>query len=154
MPSASTQPAPALTSSTSRNSRTSRRRRSPRARSRNRFEVPFASATGPAPRLSCALSACVFAICGLLVEELPAHGIALAGDVALREHDLEQVRVAPRRAEHLRAAVQVHAPDAPEALVELLRVERADALPIAVEPFAPGIQRQRVVPAQVLDVHH
>src|SRR3990170_4091669 len=138
MPSASTQPAAAFTSSTSRNARTSRRRRSPRARSRNRFEVPFASATGPAPRLSCALSACVFAVCALLVEELPAHRVAAAGDVALREHDLKEVRVALRRAEHLRAAVQVDAPDAPEALVELLRVERADALPVPVEALAPG----------------
>src|SRR5512134_1395413 len=134
MPSASTQPARASTSSTSRNCRTSRRRPAPAARSRNRLELSFASPTGPAPRLSCALSACVFAACRRLIEETPSHGVVRARDVALGEHDLEQVRVALRRAEHLGAAVQVHPPDAAEALVELPRVERADLLPVGIEP--------------------
>src|SRR5688572_13719277 len=59
-----------------------------------------------------------------------------------------------RRAEHLCAAVDVDAPDAPEALVEAARVERADALPVAVEALAPGVERERVVAPQVLDVQH
>src|SRR5512134_246058 len=154
MPSASTQPSRALTSSRSRNCRTSRRRRAPAARSRNRLEVSFASPTGPAPRLSCALSACVLAACRRLIEEPPAHRVVLARDVAPGEHDLEQVRVALGRAEHLRAAVQVYAPHATEALVELLRVERVDLAPVAVETLAPGVERQRIVATQVLDVHH
>src|ERR1700694_524117 len=64
------------------------------------------------------------------------------------------MRVSLGRAEHLGAAVQVDAPDAAEALVEAPRIERADALPVAVEALAPGVEGQRVVPAQVLDVEH
>src|SRR5688500_10146025 len=86
------------------------------------------------------------------VEEVPGHRVARHRDVALGEHDLEEMRVPVGRAKHLGAAVQVHAPDAPEALVEALRVQRAHALPVAVEALAPGIQRERVVAPQVLDV--
>src|SRR4029079_2974555 len=57
-------------------------------------------------------------------------------------------------AEHLGAAVEVDAPDAPEALVEALGVEGADLLPVAVEALAPCIERERVMAAQVLDVEH
>src|SRR5688572_19098705 len=153
MPSASTKPFP--TSITSVKCRTSSRRRSPTARSRNRFEVSFASPTGPAPSLSRAARASFFDVCGRrLVEESPAHRIVRPRQVALGEDDLEEMRVAHRRAEHLGAAVDVDAPDATEALVELLRVEGVDLLPVAVEALAPGVERQRVVAAQVLDVHH
>src|SRR5215510_4689556 len=148
MPSASTQPACASTARTSRKALTSSRRLSPLVRSRKRFDVPFLRATAPLPCLSCAVSASFFLVCGLaLVEEIPGHGVARARDVALGEHDLEKVGAAPRRAEHLGAAVEVHAPDAPEALVEALRVERADALPVAVEALGPHVQRERVVAA-------
>src|SRR4051812_162867 len=86
------------------------------------------------------------------VEELAAHGVARAGDVALGEHDLEKMRAARGRAEHLGAAVQVNEPDAPETLIEALRVQRLDALPVALEPLRPGIERERIVAPQVLDI--
>src|SRR2546429_4251766 len=152
MPSASTWPS--LMRRTSLKWRTSSRRRAAPARSRNRFEVSFASPTGPLPSLSRAAKASFFVVCRLFVEESPAHRIAGLRDVALGEHDLEQVRVPLGRAEHLGAAVQVDAPDAAEALVEALRIERADPLPVAVEALRPGVERERVVAAQVLDVQH
>src|SRR5690242_2050309 len=146
---------------TSLKCRTSSLRRATASRSRNRFDVSFASPTGPAPALSCAARASFFLLNGLgkrfahfFVEEAPAHGVGRHGDVALAEHDLEEMRVAGRRAEHLGAAVEVDAPDAPEALVEALRVERLDARPVLVEALAPRVERERVVPAQVLDVEH
>src|SRR5688500_15802136 len=151
--------------------RTSRRRRLPSARSRNRLEVSLASATGPAPCLrastrdwrlaACAASASAMPEAtgdhlgrrrGLLVEVAPCHRVARLGDVAFREHDLEEMRAPDARAEHLRAAVEVHAPDAPEALVELLRIERPDLVPVSVEALGPDVERERVVAAQVLDV--
>src|SRR5882724_266019 len=155
MPSVSTQPADASTASTSLKPRTSSRRRTALARSRKRFDVSLARPTGPAPRLSRSARASLFreCCCGFLfVEEAPAHGVVLHRDVALREHDLEKMRESRGRAEHLGAAVQVHAPDAAEALVELLRIERADLVPVAVEALGPRVERHRVVPAQVLDV--
>src|SRR5438067_1304989 len=158
MPSVSTQPAPASTRSTWLNARTSSRRRAAGLRSRNRFDVSLASPTGPSPCLSRAARASFFlecCSCGRLiwlVEEAPAHGIARLRDVTLGEHDLEEMRASPRGAEHLGAAVEVDAPDAPEALVEFLRIERPDLVPVAVEALGPDVQRERVVPAQVLDV--
>src|SRR5437773_4673206 len=152
MPSASTWPS--LIRRTSLKWRTSSRRRAAPARSRNRFEVSFASPTGPLPSLSRAAKASFFVICRLFVEESPAHRIAGLRDVTLGEHDLEQVRVPLGRAEHLGAAVQVDAPDPAEALVEALRIELADALPVAVEALAPRVERERVVSTQVLDVQH
>src|SRR5687768_10491945 len=155
MPSASTQPPSRSTASTSRKALTSSRRRAAPIRSLNKFEVSFARPTAPLPSLSCAARASFFEVCGFgFVEEVPGHRVAGHGDVALGEHDLEEMRVAGGRAEHLGAAVEVHAPDAPEALVEALGIERAHALPVAVEALAPGIQRKRVVPAHVLDVEH
>src|SRR6266851_239486 len=152
MPSASTWPS--LIRRTSLKWRTSSRRRAAPARSRNRFEVSFASPTGPLPSLSRAAKASFFVVCRLFVEESPAHRIAGLRDVALGEHDLEQVRVPLGRAEHLGAAVQVDAPHPAEALVEALRIELANALPVAVEALAPRVERERVVAAQVLDVQH
>src|SRR3989475_2336598 len=152
MPSASTWPS--LIRRTSLKWRTSSRRGAAPARSRNRFEVSFASPTGPLPSLSRAAKASFFVVCRLFVEESPAHRIAGLRDVTLGEHDLEQVRVPLGRAEHLGAAVQVDAPDAAEALVEALRIELADALPVPVEALAPRVERESVVAAQVLDVQH
>src|ERR1041384_4060933 len=111
MPSASTLPSP--TWRTSLNARTSSRRRGAPSRSRNRFEVSFARPTGPDPCLSCAARASFFLLCRRLglVEESPRHRVARHADVTLREHDLEEVRAPGRAAEHLGAAVEVHAPD-------------------------------------------
>src|SRR5713226_4064351 len=140
MPSVSTQPAAASTCSTWLKPRTSSRRRARLLRSRKRFDVSLASPTGPCPSLSRAARASFFLECwrcglfeGLFVEEAPAHGVVRHRDVALREHDLEEMRAPRGRTEHLGAAVEIHAPDAPEALVELLRIERADLVPMAVE---------------------
>src|SRR3954468_14594455 len=158
IPSASTWSLP--TSRTSLKTRTSSRRRAFEARSRKRFEVSFCSPIGPLPPpdcLTCAASASFFfwklsGVNGFLVEEIPRHRVARARDIALREHDLEEVRVARRRTEHFGAAVEVHAPDPAEALVEALGIERADAVPVPVEALGPGVERERVVPAQVLHV--
>src|SRR6266513_393968 len=152
MPSASQWPS--LIRRTSLKWRKTSRRRAASARSRNRFEVSFASPTGPLSSLSRAAKASFFVVCRLFVEESPAHRIAGLRDVALGEHDLEQVRVPLGRAEHLGAAVQVDAPDAAEALVEALRIELANALPVSVEALAPRVERESVVAAQVLDVEH
>src|SRR6185503_18505209 len=152
MASASTQPACGSTARTSRKALTSSRRRSWLARSRKRLEVAFFRATAPLPCLSCAVSASFFLVCGLaLVDEVPGHWIVVERDIALGEDHLEEVRAPGGRAEHLGAAVEIDAPDAPEALVEALRVERPDALPVAVETFGPHVEGQRVVPAQVLE---
>src|SRR5678816_2844597 len=115
MPSASTQPEPPVSPNwmTWLKARTSRRRRSPAARSRKRLDVSLASATGPPAALSCAARASFFfaCCCKLVVEELPAHGIARHRHVALGEDDLEEVRAPDARAEHLGAAVQIRSPD-------------------------------------------
>src|SRR5581483_2176774 len=164
MPSASTEPPAGSTARTWLKARTSSRRRGAASRSRNRFDVSFASPTGPAAAAPDALSraarASFFSECcerGLLVkfvEVAARERVARHRDVALREHHLEEMRAAARRAEHLGAAVEVHAPDAPEALVEALRVEPADLVPVAVEALGPHIQGERVVAPQVLDVQH
>src|SRR5438067_5132125 len=162
MPSAST--ASALTESTWLNSRTSSRRRGGASRSRKRLEVSFASPTGPAPPPSGALSraarASFFCACclrGLLVkfvEVLARHRVARCRDVALGKDDLEKVRAPGGGAEHLGAAVEIHAPDAPEPLVEFLRIEPPDRLPVAVEALGPDVERERVMAAQVFHVQH
>src|SRR4051812_1624437 len=154
MPSASTQwPS---NESTSLKARTSSRLRAPDARSRKRFEVSLCSATGPPASLSCADSACFFFSCRSMapIQEIARHRVARPGRVALGEDHLEEVRMSGGRAEHLRAAVEVHPPDAAEALVEAPGIERADALPVAVEALGPVVERDGVVPAKVLDVEH
>src|SRR3989441_12749411 len=155
MPSVSTQPAAASTCSTWLKPRTSSRRRAMPSRSRNRFDVSLARPTGPCPSLSRAARASFFLECwscglfeGLFVEEAPAHGVVLHRDVALREHDLEKMREPSRRAEHLGAAVEIHAPDPAEALVELPGIERTDPLPVAVETLRPDNPPERVGPAE------
>ena len=57
-----------------------------------------------------------------------------------------------RRAEHLGAGDEIGAPHAAEALVEALRISAWILLPVAIEALGPGIQREGVVAAQVLDV--
>src|SRR3982751_1333276 len=158
MPSVSTHPGPASPpmASTWLKWRTSSRRRGEASRSRKRFDVSFCRPTVPSPALSCAARASFFLLCRLLafglVEEAPRHRIARHAHVALGERHLEEVRAPARAAEHLGAAIQVDAPDAPEALVESLRIDGADLVPVAVEALAPGVERERVVPAQVLHV--
>src|SRR5215467_4668891 len=131
------------------------------ARSRKRFEVSLASPTrAEPPTPSSACSAAIFSACVTngsvrpaetpLVEERPAHRIVRA-DVALAHQHLEQVRVAVLGAEHLRAGPEIGPPGAAEALVEALRVERVDLVPVRVEALGPGVERKRVVPAQILD---
>src|SRR3954469_8420669 len=160
MPSLSTHPpcASAAMARTSLKWRTSRRRRGAAARSRKRFDVSFRRLTVPSPALSCAARASLFLLCRLLafalVEEAPRHGVAGHAHVALGEHDLEEVRAPRGRAEHLGTAVEVHAPDAAEALVEALGVDGADTVPVAVEALGPGVEGQRVVAPQVLHVHY
>src|SRR5438046_8866440 len=136
MPSASTWPS--LIRRTSLEWGRSSRRRAAPARSRNRFEVSFASPTGPLPSLSRAAKASFFVVCRLFVEESPAHRIAGLRDVALGEHDLEQVRVALGRAEDLGAAVQVDAPDPAEALVEARTIGLATQAPVAGHGLRAG----------------
>src|SRR3954469_17761417 len=143
-----------LTWMTSLKLRTSSRRRGAAARSRNRFDVSFCRATVPWAALSCAARESFF--CGEPggIEEVARHRVAGARDVALREHHLEEVGLRDGRAEHLGTAVEIDPPDAAKALVEALRIERADALPVAVEALGPMIERDGVVTAQVLDVEH
>src|SRR5258708_12178852 len=88
------------------------------------------------------------------VEEVARHRIARAGDIALREHDLEKVRLRHRRAEHLGAAIEVDPPDAPEALVEALRVDRPDPVPVAVEAPRPAVERDPLLPPHLPDLDH
>src|SRR4051812_9912716 len=156
MPSVSTQPGPKPR--TWLKCRTSSRRRAAASRSRKRFDVSFCRPTGPSPALSCAARASFFLLCRLLalgfVEEAPRHRVARHAHVALGEHHLEEVRAPARAAEHLGAAIQVDAPDAPEALVESLRIDGADLVPVAVEALAPCIERERVMPAQIFYIQH
>src|ERR1044071_1901574 len=153
MPSADTRERAASTSTTWLKPERSTRGRACRSRSRNRFDVLFASPIPPGPRASSARSRASL-LSWLLtgVEEGAAHRIVVA-DVAFAHHDLEEVRLAVGRAEHLRARPQVSAPDAPELLVELPGIELVHPLPIAVEALRPVVERERVVAAQVLDVH-
>src|SRR5437868_1401712 len=58
------------------------------------------------------------------------------------------------RTEHLGATDKIGAPNPPESLVEFGRIQRVNTLPIAVEALHPGIERQRIVTAQVFDVEN
>src|SRR5262245_18864110 len=178
MPSTSTDWRAGSTSRTWLKARTSRRCRGASSRSRKRLEVVLPS-RGAAPPGAAASSATsrsrraakpVIADCSgrlayrhladaagnalLVVEERAAHRVVARVDVALAEHDLEEMRAAVAGAEHVRAAVEVGPPDPPEALVEALGVERVDLVPVGVEPLRPGVEGEGVVPAQVLDVDH
>src|SRR6266702_5755646 len=153
MPSASTWPPATSTRTTSLKPERSTRGRVGALRSRKRFEVPLASPTPPAPRSRSASSRRVrFSSCRF-IQERPAHRIVVA-DVALAHHDLEEVRPAVRRAEHLRAGPEIGAPDAAEFLIEPFRVELVHLFPVAIEPFGPVVERERVVAAQILDIDH
>src|SRR6266581_1744226 len=154
MPSADTRERAASTSTTSSKPERSTRGRACRSRSRNRLDVLFARPMPPRPPAASSARSRASLLSWLFtgVEEGAAHRIVLA-DVAFAHHDLEEVRLALGRAEHLGAGPEIGAPDAAEFLVELAGVEPVDAFPIAVEALRPVIQRQRVVAAQVLDVH-
>src|SRR5690349_5873925 len=156
MPSAETRECTPSTSTTSSKAERSTRGRALASRSRKRFEVLFASPIPSAPpalssACSCASLSSYRFIAG--VQEGAAHRVVVP-DVPLAHHDLEEMGLALRRAEHLRAGPEVGAPDAPEPLVELAGIELADPFPVPVEAARPVVQRKRVVAAQVLDVHH
>src|SRR6266545_6707915 len=155
MPSAETRARAASTSTTSLKPERSTRGRACRSRSRKRLDVLFARPIPPRlPAASSARSrASLLSWLFTGVEEGPAHRIVVA-DVAFAHHDLEEVRLAVRRAEHLGAGPEIGAPDAAEFLVEPFRVELLHLVPVAVEAQRPVVERQRVVAAQILDVHH
>src|SRR5437667_2235721 len=139
MPSASTRPPATSTRTTSLKPERSMRGRAPGARSRKRLEVCLASPTPPAPRSRSASSRRVrFSSCRF-IQERPAHRIAFA-DVALADDDLEEMRPAVRRAEHLRAGPEIGAPDAAEFLVEPFRVELVHLFPVAIEALGPVVE--------------
>src|SRR6266566_761031 len=148
MPSADTRERAASTSTTSLKPERSTRGRACRSRSRNRLDVLFARPIPPG-RAAASLLSCLFTG----VEEGAAHRIVLA-DVALADHDLEEVRFAVGGAEHLGARPEVSPPDSVEPLVELPGIELVHPLPITVEAPRPVVERERVVAPQVLDVHH
>src|SRR5258708_23232918 len=87
-----------------------------------------------------------------VVEKSAAHRIIVLREITLAEHDLEQVRSQTWRAKHFGTGIQIGAPYAAKVFAEFRRIERPDLVPVAVEALGPGIQRQRIVTAQVLDV--
>ena len=80
------------------------------------------------------------------------HRVRIAAHVAFAEDDLEEIGLPAGGPEHLRAADEIGAPDAQKAFVETFRVHRLDGWPVGLEFFCPGVQRQRVVAAQVFNV--
>src|SRR5262245_34614062 len=135
MPSASNERVSGSTERTCRSALASRRRVERPARSRNRLDVSLASPAAPAFSASAKGAAPASCAPGVpfnprlrdrLVEKRAAHRITPVRDVPFREDDLEEMRAAVGRPEHFRAAVEIDAPDAPEALVEPLRVDRVD----------------------------
>src|SRR5438445_9509038 len=154
MPSAETRARAGSTSTTSLKRERSTRGRAWRSRSRNRLDVLFARPIPPGPPASSARSrASLLSWLFTGVEEAAAHRIVVA-DVAFAHHDLEEVRLAVGRPEHLRAGPEIAAPDAPESLVEPFRFELVHLVPVAIEAQRPVVERKRVVAAQVLDVDH
>src|SRR5438445_12431087 len=154
MPSADTRERAASTSTTRLKPERSTRGRACRSRSRNRFDVLFASPIPPGPPAASSARSRASLLSWLFtgVEEGAAHRIVVA-DVALAHHDLEEVRLAMGGAEHLGARPEVGPPDSAEPLVEFPRIEPVHPLPITVEALRPVVERQRVVAPQVLDVH-
>src|SRR6266702_6950891 len=155
IPSAETRARAVSTSTTSLKRERSTRGRGCRSRSRNRLDVLFARPIplGPPAASSARSRASLLSWLFTGVEERAAHRIVLA-DVALAHPDLEEVRLAVRRPEHLRARPEVSPPDSAEPLVELPGIEPVHPLPIAVEAPRPVVEGERVVAPQVLDVHH
>src|SRR5256886_4893137 len=154
MPSADTRERAASTSTTWLKPERSTRGRACGSRSRNRFDVLFASRIPPGPLAASSARSRASLLSWLVtgVEEGAAHRIVVA-DVALAHHDLEEVRLAVGGAEHLGARPQVSAPDAPELLVELPGIELVHPFPVAIEAQRPVVERQRIVAPQVFDVH-
>src|SRR5438046_8815806 len=112
MPSADTRERAASTSTTSLKPERSTRGRACRSRSRNRLDVLFARPIPPGraaaslARSPASLLSCLFTG----VEEGAAHRIVLA-DVALADHDLEEVRFAVGAAAPLATRPEVSTPD-------------------------------------------
>src|SRR5215472_4262689 len=154
MPSADTCERAGSTSTTSLKPERFTRGRACCSRSRNRLDVLFASPIPPGPPAASSARSCASLLSWLFtgVEERAAHRVVLA-DVALAHHDLKEVGLAQGGAEHLGAGPEIRPPDAPELLVELARVEPVNPLPVLVEAPPPVVERERVVAAQVLDVH-
>src|SRR5882762_8454186 len=153
MPSAETRSRATSTSTTSLKPERSTRGRACRSRSRKRFDVLFARPIPPGPPASSARSrASLLSSLFTGVEEGAAHRIVVA-DVAFAHYDLEEVRLAMGGAEHLGARPEVGPPDSAEPLVEFPGIELVHPLPITVEAPRPVVERERVVAAQVLDVH-
>src|SRR5436190_21272481 len=155
MPSAETRERAASTSTTSLKPERSTRGRACRSRSRNRLDVLFARPIPPRPPAASSARSRASLLSWMFtgVEEGAAHRIVLA-DVALADHDLEEVRFAVGGAEHLGARPEVSPPDSVEPLVVLTGIELVHPLPITVEAPRPVVERERVVAPQVLDVHH
>src|SRR5262245_41869703 len=139
MPSADTRERAVSTSTTWLKPERSTRGRTCASRSRNRFDVLLARPMPPAPAASSARSRASFFSWLLTgVKERAAHRVVVA-DIALAHHDLEEMRLALRGAEHLGAGPQIRPPDAPELLVELAGIEPADLFPVAVEAPRPVV---------------
>src|SRR5882762_8565826 len=155
MPSAETRARAASTSTTSLKRERSTRGRACRSRSRNRLDVLFARPIPPRPPAASSARSRASLLSWLFtgVEECAAHRVVVA-DVAFAHHDLEEVRLAVGRAEHLGAGPEITSPDTAEFLIEPLRIEPLHLVPIAIEAQRPVVERERVVAAQVLDVHH
>src|SRR5712692_1836952 len=154
MPSAETRARAASTSTTSLKPERSTRGRAFRSRSRNKLDVLFARPMPPRPPAASSARSRASLLSWLFtgVEEGAAYRIVVA-DVAFAHYDLEEVRLAVGRAEHLSARPEVSPPDSAESLVELPGIELVHPLPIAVEALRPVVERQRVIAPQVLDVH-
>src|SRR6266699_6610047 len=141
MPSAETRERAASTSTTSLKPDRSTRGRACRSRSRNRLDVLFARPIPPGPPAASSARSRASLLSWLFtgVEERAAHRVVVA-DVALAHHDLEEVRLAVRRPEHLRAGPEIAAPDAPEFLVEPFRVELVHPVPVAIDALGPVVE--------------
>src|SRR5256885_7076342 len=146
MPSAETRERAASTSTTWLKPERSTRGGACRSRSRNRFDVLFASPIPPGPPAASSARSRASLLSWLFtgVEEGAAHRIVVA-DVALAHHDLEEVRLAAGGAEHLGARPQVGAADSPELLVEFAGIELVHPFPVAVEAPRPVVDREGVV---------
>ena len=87
-------------------------------------------------------------------EKLTAHRIAVGRDIALAEHDLEQMRLFMWRTKQLGASNEISAPYSPKPLVKFHWIKRVNLRPAPIEALGPDIERESIVAAQILDVDH